>query len=149
MLALPWLCTCENNKCGTSPATIMMYVQGALWVVCLLFDRYYRHKHNQNRMYGYLEFYRQTRQWRRIPLLVTSGGISRVILSIYLIEYHPHNTEAGSDSGTFNIVEIYNNFDVFDTTCMTLFYFKNILLFLCHRECIFHDRSRWSQVHEQ
>ncbi|OWF42321.1 Transmembrane protein 192 [Mizuhopecten yessoensis] len=64
---------------STSEA-IIYYIQGALWFLHLIFDIFYRHCHKKSRLHGYLEFYRQTRLVRQLPLAISSAVNAGLII---------------------------------------------------------------------
>ncbi|XP_069115393.1 transmembrane protein 192-like [Argopecten irradians] len=59
---------------------IIYYIQGALWFLHLTFDMFYRHCHKKSRLHGYLEFYRQTRLVRQLPLAINSAVNAGLII---------------------------------------------------------------------
>lgn len=58
----------------TCTCTVVLYIVGGVWFVQLILDRYYRYQHYQNRLCGYLNFYRRTANIRRVPLMVASAA---------------------------------------------------------------------------
>ena len=57
------------------------------WNAFFFFCRILRRQHYISRTNGYLEFYRKTRNIRRAPLMVYSGGVSPVHVSVDILKY--------------------------------------------------------------
>ncbi|KAL4229277.1 hypothetical protein ACF0H5_012317 [Mactra antiquata] len=81
-----WVCSfilpayCNNDKCGSLAIPLTLYIVGGVWFIQLIIDRFYRHEHYKNRLCGYLNFYRQTRNIRRLPLTVSSAAIACLLI---------------------------------------------------------------------
>ena len=73
VFVLPSICP-HTSSCQPTPDSLIVYIYCGLWLVTLLLDRYYRHQHNKSRLAGYLEFYRRTRNIRRMPFFVNCVG---------------------------------------------------------------------------
>lgn len=72
---LPVVCL-HWTHCHISPYSLIIYIHATLWFLLMLSDRYLRFQHYFSRTDGYLEFYRKTRNIRRMPLMVFSGGMA-------------------------------------------------------------------------
>lgn len=102
LLVCVWVCVfvlpvlCSGNKCGTDPVSVTLYIVGGVWFVQLVIDRFYRHQHYRSRLYGYLNFYRQTRNIRRLPLIIASAATAcLLIVSQILSQQCPASDECG------------------------------------------------------
>lgn len=82
-----WVCSfvlpaeCGGSKCGTASTVLVLYIVAAIWFVQLILDRYYRYQHYQNRLHGYLNFYRRTANIRRVPLVIASAGNAVLLIA--------------------------------------------------------------------
>ncbi|XP_002741424.1 transmembrane protein 192-like [Saccoglossus kowalevskii] len=65
--------------------SLLVYIHAALWLVIALIERYLRYHHYMSRRNGYLEFYRQTKNIRRIPFVVVSVGNTLILLLVMLV----------------------------------------------------------------
>ena len=65
---------CNHHDCKIPALSVLLYMHGVMWFFVMLGDRYLRHQYNMIRIFGYLEFYRQNRNIRRVPFIVFSGG---------------------------------------------------------------------------
>ncbi|KAI0238300.1 transmembrane protein 192, partial [Lamellibrachia satsuma] len=89
---VPFLCGAD--KCGISAFSVIVYTHGTWWFVVLLADRYLRWQHNLSRTYGYLEFYRQTKNIRRWPVMVFSAGNALLLIVLTLLhDYCSEDTD--------------------------------------------------------
>ncbi|XP_064617805.1 transmembrane protein 192-like isoform X1 [Liolophura sinensis] len=77
---------CQGEKCGASDFSIVAYAHGGLWIVFTAIDRYLRYHHYVSRTLGYLEFYRQTRHVRRLPVTVHSGANAALVVVLIALE---------------------------------------------------------------
>jgi hypothetical protein len=69
---------------------LIIYIHSGFWLLKFAFDRFYQHQHMVSKRNGYLDFYRQTRLIRSLPLLVISFGSSvLLVLERVLILYCP------------------------------------------------------------
>jgi len=73
-----------NNHTGYQ---IALYIHAGAYLVSLGFDRLYHHYQDLSRRNGYLEFNRQTRNLRRMPLFIISLGNAILVAMIELFEY--------------------------------------------------------------
>ena len=72
----------------------LLTVAGFFRFLLMLADRYLRYQHYISRTAGYLEFYRKTRNIRRLPLMVNSGGkLPEMvhILTFWKLQYFPEH----------------------------------------------------------
>lgn len=85
---IPLQCDVKDRACGEDPLSLTMYIHGGMWFILFAVDRYLQHKHDESRLLGYLDFYRQTRNLRRMPLFINSCGEFWSFLSLcYLFLY--------------------------------------------------------------
>ncbi|XP_052805755.1 transmembrane protein 192-like [Mya arenaria] len=102
---LPKLCT--DEKCGVSAYALELFLVAGVWFIQLAIDRYYRNQHYRSRLFGYLNFYRQTRNIRRLPLVVASAALSILLITTQIImEKCVHQVKCGplSREGYIQIV---------------------------------------------
>lgn len=92
---------CDGSSCGAPSLSILLYAHGGLWFFIMLGDRYLRHQYNSIRTYGYLEFYRQTRNVRRVPFMVYSGGCA-FLLVVMTILYDYCDSDASCSRMAFS-----------------------------------------------
>lgn len=103
ILIAVWVCSfllpvlCARDKCGTDPVALILYIVGGVWFLQLLFDRFYRNQHYRSRLYGYLSFYRRTRNIRRLPLTIASAGTAclLIVTQILSTKCEPDNLKCG------------------------------------------------------
>ena len=75
VFVVPYICSSSEEKhCGISPVSIIVYTHATWWFLYMLIDRYKRCQHTSSRLCGYLSLYMKTRNIRRIPILIFSGG---------------------------------------------------------------------------
>ena len=61
---------------GTDPPfSFLAVVHVGLWVVIFISDRVLQYLHHQSQAKGYLEFFRETKELRRIPYAILSIGM--------------------------------------------------------------------------
>ena len=61
---------------GTDPPfSFLVVVHVGLWVITFVLDRVLQHLHHQSQAKGYLEFFRETKELRRIPYAILSIGM--------------------------------------------------------------------------
>ncbi|OQV15585.1 putative Transmembrane protein 192 [Hypsibius exemplaris] len=81
---LPDICP---DKCGgTTALSLIIYLQIALFFIIFTADILLRRMHFQSRSWGYLEFYRRTRVYRKFPLSATSVGLAVLLFLVILTE---------------------------------------------------------------
>ncbi|CAF1088274.1 unnamed protein product [Adineta steineri] len=90
IVLFPFLCydrKIETEICRYhSPYNISLYIHAGAYIVTVAFDRLYHYHQDLSRRNGYLEFYRRTRNLRRIPLIVISTGNAILVAMIKLLE---------------------------------------------------------------
>ncbi|UJR25723.1 hypothetical protein I4U23_007075 [Adineta vaga] len=89
IVLFPFLCYDKNIKqiCDNhSPYNIALYIHAGSYIISVIFDRLYHYYQDLSRQYGYLEFYRRTRNLRRTPLIVISTGNAILVAMIKLLE---------------------------------------------------------------
>lgn len=61
---------------GTDPPfSFLILLHVGLWVVIFICDRVLQYQHHQSQAKGYLEFFRETKELRRIPHAILSLGL--------------------------------------------------------------------------
>lgn len=61
---------------GTDPPfSFLAVVHVGLWVIIFISDRVLQYLHHQSQAKGYLEFFRETKELRRIPYAILSIGM--------------------------------------------------------------------------
>ena len=65
------------SMCGIDPFSILIYSHTFYWGCHLTADQYLKYHHRQARLLGYLEFYINTKNLRRSPFYMISGGKTR------------------------------------------------------------------------
>ncbi|CAG5125396.1 unnamed protein product [Candidula unifasciata] len=85
---IPVQCDDTDGACGEDPLSLTMYIHGGMWFILFAVDRYLQHKHDQSRLYGYLDFYRQTRNLRRMPLFINSCANALLVIVMRVLDSH-------------------------------------------------------------
>ncbi|XP_052255130.1 transmembrane protein 192-like isoform X2 [Dreissena polymorpha] len=78
---LPVLVKDEDHIGQVSSNSLILYTAAGLWFIQLAMDRFYRNQHYRNRLFGYLSFYRRTRNIRRLPLLISSAKLAFLLVT--------------------------------------------------------------------
>ncbi|XP_072526243.1 transmembrane protein 192 [Salminus brasiliensis] len=84
---LCWLTDDHSAECktvlnGVDAQTVVLLGKAGLWVLMFAFERCVDHHHSAARRRGYLQFYRTTRDLKRLPLLIHSAGNAAVLVVI-------------------------------------------------------------------
>ncbi|CAL1544622.1 unnamed protein product [Lymnaea stagnalis] len=79
---------CDSNQCGEDSISLTMYIHGGMWFVLFFLDRYLLAKHNESRMNGYLDFYRKTRNIRRVPFMINSCANAIGVIVLKVLDQH-------------------------------------------------------------
>ena len=75
---------------GTDPPfSFLVVLHVGLWVLIFISDRILQYQHHQSQARGYLEFFRETKELRRLPHAVLSVGMI-AIQTIYFACLHVH-----------------------------------------------------------
>ena len=75
---------------GTDPPfSFLVVLHVGLWVLIFFSDRILQYQHHQSQARGYLEFFRETKELRRLPHAVLSVGMI-AIQTIYFACLHVH-----------------------------------------------------------
>ena len=62
---------------GTDPPfSFLVILHVGLWVIIFILDRILQHQHHLSQAKGYLEFFRETKELRRLPHAVLSVGMA-------------------------------------------------------------------------
>jgi len=69
------------SKCGIDPFSILIYSHTFYWGCHLTADQYLKYHHRQARLLGYLEFYINTKNLRRSPFYMISGGNAILLIT--------------------------------------------------------------------
>jgi len=83
LFVIPLLC--PESACGISSYSLLLYLHSVMWFVIMIADRYLRVQHNILRSSGYLEFYRETRNIRRTPFVIYSGGNAILLILVTIL----------------------------------------------------------------
>lgn len=71
---------------GTDPPfSFLVVVHVGLWVIIFVSDRVLQHLHHQSQAKGYLEFFRETKELRRIPYAILSIGTAVCVTTNFLM----------------------------------------------------------------
>ncbi|XP_048254128.1 transmembrane protein 192-like [Haliotis rufescens] len=97
---------CLQSACGADDIALVIYIHGCFWFIFLAFDRYYRQQHYVNRLNGYLEFYRRTKNIRRMPFLITSGGNALLLIVTRILDEYCHKPDKCSFLKKENYIQI-------------------------------------------
>ncbi|XP_078000377.1 transmembrane protein 192-like [Glandiceps talaboti] len=65
--------------------SLLIYIHAAVWLIVLIIDRYIKYHHHNFRKRGYLEFCRQTKNIRRVPLAVISAGTVVLLVVVTVV----------------------------------------------------------------
>ncbi|XP_012945203.1 transmembrane protein 192-like [Aplysia californica] len=79
---------CSNCTCGEDPISLTLYIHGGMWFILLLLDRFLHQRHDKSRLQGYLEFYRKTRNIRRLPFMINSCANAIMVVMIKVLDSH-------------------------------------------------------------
>lgn len=61
---------------GTDPPfSFLAILHVGLWVIIFMSDRVLQYQHHQSQARGYLEFFRETKELRRLPYAILSIGM--------------------------------------------------------------------------
>ncbi|BFZ13706.1 hypothetical protein BsWGS_16745 [Bradybaena similaris] len=85
---IPLQCDVKDRACGEDPLSLTMYIHGGMWFILFAVDRYLQHKHDESRLFGYLDFYRQTRNLRRMPLFINSCANAVLVIVVRVLDSH-------------------------------------------------------------
>merc|ERR1712179_3086 len=69
------------SLCKIDPFSILIYSHTFYWVCHLFADQYLKHHHRRARLLGYLEFYIKTKNLRRSPFYIISGGNAILLIT--------------------------------------------------------------------
>lgn len=91
LFLIPYFCGNQNENCKEfADFDIITFIHALLWILMFIFHRYYHYRHMQSRRNGYLDFYRNTRLRRSLPLyLISAGNMVLIILIKMVIKYCP------------------------------------------------------------
>jgi len=70
-----------TSLCKIDPFSILIYSHTFYWVCHLFADQYLKHHHRRARLLGYLEFYINTKNLRRSPFYIISGGNAIILIT--------------------------------------------------------------------
>ncbi|KAK3086055.1 hypothetical protein FSP39_012767 [Pinctada imbricata] len=98
VFVIPTLCP-HYKSCNPSSDSLVVYIYCGVWFGALLLDRYYRYQHNRSRLAGYLEFYRRTRNIRRLPFFINCIASTVLLIGIKLMD-----TKCGDNNENCGIV---------------------------------------------
>lgn len=89
VFALPIVC--DANSLDFNAYDMLLYIHAGFWLVKFSFDRFYQYQHMKSKRDGYLEFYRETRLIRSLPLFVLSAGNSALLVLERTLSTHCKN----------------------------------------------------------
>lgn len=91
---------------GTDPPfSFLILLHVGLWVIIFICDRVLQFQHHQSQAKGYLEFFRETKELRRIPHSVLSLG-NAVLLVLYAVIGHDSKESDRGGLALYNILQI-------------------------------------------
>ncbi|KAI4883399.1 hypothetical protein NFI96_032448 [Prochilodus magdalenae] len=87
LAVLCWLTRDHSAECnaalsGVDSQTVVLLGKVGLWLLVFVFERCVQHHHSAFRRRGYLQFYRTTRNLKRLPLLIHSAGNAAILVVI-------------------------------------------------------------------
>ncbi|KAL7841454.1 hypothetical protein SRHO_G00251450 [Serrasalmus rhombeus] len=87
LAVLCWLTDDHAKECkaalnGVDTQTVVLLGKVGMWLLMFMFERCVQHHHSAVRRRGYLQFYRTTRNLKRLPLLIHSAGNAAVLVVI-------------------------------------------------------------------
>ncbi|XP_018591494.1 transmembrane protein 192 isoform X2 [Scleropages formosus] len=71
---------CHNYLHDFESGSVIVFAKVILWLLFVAFERFVQYHHSSARSRGYLQFYRTTRNLKRLPLLIHSVGSAAVLL---------------------------------------------------------------------
>jgi len=71
----------QTTHCVIDPFSILIYSHTFYWGCHLLADQYLKYHHRRARLLGYLEFYINTKNLRRSPFYIISGGNAILLIT--------------------------------------------------------------------
>ncbi|XP_070548551.1 transmembrane protein 192-like [Ptychodera flava] len=77
--------TTDTRHAHMRSFSILVYTHAALWLVVALIERYLRYHHYMFRRNGYLQFYRITKNVRRVPSVILSMGNALMLVVVMLV----------------------------------------------------------------
>jgi len=75
----------QHNQCGIDPFSILIYSHSFYWGCHLMGDQYLKYHHRRARLLGYLEFYIKTKNLRRSPFYLISGGNAILLITATIL----------------------------------------------------------------
>lgn len=110
------------------PFCFLVVLHVALWVIVFISDRILQCQHHKSQAKGYLQFFRETKELRRLPQAVLSLG-NAVLLAIFAVIGHDGHTSHRSDLALYNILQI--TFSIEFVLCVPgiLWYLVKVLKF--------------------
>ncbi|KAJ7384226.1 hypothetical protein OS493_022856 [Desmophyllum pertusum] len=90
---------------GTDPPfSFLAILHVGLWAIIFISDRVLQYQHHQCQSRGYLEFFRETKELRRLPYAILSIG-NAVLLVLFAVIGHDDKSNRG-DLALYNILQI-------------------------------------------
>lgn len=118
---------------GTDPPfSFLILLHVGLWVVIFICDRVLQYQHHQSQAKGYLEFFRETKELRRIPHAILSLG-NAVLLVIYAVMGHDSNKSDRGDLALYNILQIIFTVEFIISVPGILWYLVKVIKFNVRR----------------
>ncbi|CAG5122509.1 unnamed protein product [Candidula unifasciata] len=101
---------CKNSlpggKCDKEAFSLTQYIHGGMWFVLFALDRYFHLKHEESRLHGYLEFYRKTRNIRRIPVVINSLANAVMVIVVQVLDNYCSEDDGCHKLSKANYVQI-------------------------------------------
>lgn len=94
---LPSLYDNRNHPNNFGSFSLLIYTHSVHWAAFLIIDQILHHHHHKSRLQGYLEFYVETKNKRRIPFYLLSVG--NALLMIVVMVLHDLCDQDDSDCG--------------------------------------------------
>lgn len=127
---LPKYCDAKGENCaGISGFDFAIYIHSGFWLIKLFFDRYYHYHHMKSRRYGYLEFYRNTRLIRSLPLYIISAGNSALVIIVKVLEKYCPVKCTAENLTPENFLQIFVSFEVVLLFPILLYFLKQTITF--------------------
>ncbi|KAL9964598.1 hypothetical protein ACROYT_G028259 [Oculina patagonica] len=91
---------------GTDPPfSFLAILHVGLWVVIFISDRVLQYQHHQSQARGYLEFFRETKELRRLPYAILSIG-NAVLLVLFAVIGHDEDESDRGGLALYNVLQI-------------------------------------------
>merc|ERR1712127_609572 len=82
---LPSLYDHKTHPNNFSSFSLLIYTHSLHWAAFLIIDQFLHHHHHKSRLQGYLEFYIETKNRRRIPFYILSIGNAILMIVVMIL----------------------------------------------------------------